>query len=158
MQLIDTLIAIEEIKQVKARYCRTVDTQDWPGYASVFTADAVLHPSSSAAESGGGDMSSKRGVEAIVAWVSGALQNAHSVHHVLMPEIELTSPTTATGIWAMEDRVEWPDRVLRGFGHYSETYRRIEQGWRIASTTLTRLRCSIDARTRLRTLPVRATI
>ena len=29
-------------------------------------------------------------------------------HHGHMPEIELTSPTTAKGIWAMEDRVWWP--------------------------------------------------
>lgn len=153
MRSIDILVATEEVKQLKARYCRTVDTHDWAGYAAVFTPDAVLYPSASAAESGSADVSSKRGVEAIVAWVREALDSAHSVHQVFMPEIELTSPSTATGIWAMEDRVEWPDRVLHGFGHYSETYRRTEAGWRLASTKLTRLSFTIAGRTRLPTHP-----
>jgi hypothetical protein len=64
-----------------------------------------------------------------------------TVHHGHMPEIAVTSATTAHGIWAMEDLLRWPDGTeLRGYGHYHETYRKVGDEWRIASFTLTRLR------------------
>jgi len=34
--------AIEEIKQLKARYFRCMDTKDWAGYLNVFTPDAKI--------------------------------------------------------------------------------------------------------------------
>ena len=42
MNQIDKLLAIEEIKQLKARYFRFVDTKDWTGFAGLFAADAVF--------------------------------------------------------------------------------------------------------------------
>jgi hypothetical protein len=57
------------------------------------------------------------------------------------PEIELTSATTARGIWALEDVVRLaPGLNLRGYGHYQETYEKTDGQWRITSSTLTRLR------------------
>jgi len=58
------------------------------------------------------------------------------------------SPIAATGIWAMQDVVVWPEGVARplptvhsltGFGHYHETYSLVAGEWRIASLKLTRL-------------------
>jgi hypothetical protein len=60
-----------------------------------------------------------------------------------MPEITLTSPTTATGIWAMYDWVETEARKVgyAGYGHYHETYAKTAgQGWLITSFELRRLR------------------
>ena len=59
-----------------------------------------------------------------------------------MPEITITSETTATGIWAMEDKLIWRDGSrLHGYGHYHETYRKGADGaWRIATLDITRLR------------------
>ena len=69
-----------------------------------------------------------------------------TVHHGHMPEIEVTSPTTATGVWAMEDRLRWPDgSELLGFGHYHEAYEKVDGSWRIKSSTLTRLRMDFTA-------------
>ena len=85
------------------------------------------------------------GRDAIVESVSGALTGTTTVHHGHMPEIEITGPDTATGTWAMFDYVEWPagadgTRVgLHGYGHYHERYVR-DDGWRIASSRLVRLR------------------
>jgi hypothetical protein len=63
-----------------------------------------------------------------------------------MPEIELTSATTATGVWAMEDMLRWPNGMeLHGYGHYHETYEKSDGRWRIRSTTLTRLRVDMTA-------------
>jgi len=67
-----------------------------------------------------------------------------TVHHGHMSEIEVTSPTTATGIWAMEDKLRWPSGAslgeMHGYGHYHETYVKVDGAWRIKTLTLTRLR------------------
>ena len=63
-----------------------------------------------------------------------------TVHHGHTPEIELTSPTTATGIWAMQDVLQLAERrPLHGYGHYHETYELIDGAWRIRTSKLTRL-------------------
>ena len=67
-----------------------------------------------------------------------------TVHHAHMPEIAITSPTTATGIWAMEDLLWWQNgdatEHLHGWGHYHETYEKIGDAWFIKSRVLTRLK------------------
>jgi hypothetical protein len=61
-----------------------------------------------------------------------------------MPEITITGPDNATGIWAMFDYVEWPGdgppTGLQGYGHYTEEYVRTDDGWRIHNLVLSRLR------------------
>ena len=49
------------------------------------------------------------------------------MHHGHMPEITLTSPTTASGIWSMEDMLRYGDGTeLHGYGHYHETYEKVD--------------------------------
>jgi hypothetical protein len=43
----------------------------------------------------------------------------------------------------MEDRVELPQLVLHGFGHYHEEYARQDGTWRIRRLRLERLRMDI---------------
>ena len=125
---------IEAIKQLKARYFRTLDTKDWDGFLAVFTPDVVMDTSAS----GGGVI---EGTDAFLAFLQEALADAVTVHQGHMPEIEVTSPTTATGIWALHDIIIWPTGMrLDGFGHYHETYEKGADGrWRIKTSTLTRL-------------------
>jgi uncharacterized protein (TIGR02246 family) len=126
---------IEAIKQLKARYFRTMDTKDWDGMRAVFTDGVVMDTT----EAGGGLV---EGADEFLAFLREALAETVTVHQGHMPEIQLTSPTTATGIWALEDLIRWPDGTeLRGYGHYHEAYERGDDGaWRIASSKLTRLR------------------
>ena len=67
-----------------------------------------------------------------------------TVHHAHTPEIEITSETTATGVWAMEDLLWWEDagetQHAHGYGHYYETYEKLDGVWLIASRTIRRLR------------------
>ena len=64
-----------------------------------------------------------------------------TVHQCHTPEIDVTSPSTATGIWAMEDMLRYPDGTeLHGYGHYHETYEKQDGKWRIKLSKLTRLR------------------
>lgn len=81
-----------------------------------------------------------QGKRQIIASISEALENATSVHHGHMPEIELTSDTTASGIWAMFDYLVFPDRTLKGYGHYEEQYAKENGQGKIKSVRLTRLR------------------
>jgi ketosteroid isomerase-like protein len=124
---------LEAIRQLKARYFRTMDTKDWDGMRRVFTDDVVIDTS----EAGG---SVVRGADEFLAFLQEAIGGAVTVHQGHMPEVELTSATTATGIWALNDIVIFPNGVrLDGYGHYHETYAKGPDGWRISSSTLTRL-------------------
>ena len=128
------LLEIEAIKQLKARYCRYLDTKDWQAWRSLF-ADDFLSDTSPA----GGKVI--QGADDFVAFTRKSLRSQATVHQVHAPEIELTSPTTARGVWALEDVVRFgPGVNLRGYGHYTETYEKADGKWLIASSTLTRLR------------------
>jgi hypothetical protein len=125
---------IEAIKQLKARYCRLLDTKDWAGYRQVLTDDVVMDTTAS-----GGDVIA--GGDPFLDFLRVALAGAVTVHQCHTPEITLTSPSSADGIWATEDRVRFPDGSdLNGFGHYHETYEKSDGAWRIKSSRLTRLR------------------
>ncbi len=124
---------LEAIRQLKARYFRTMDTKDWAAMRRVFTDDVVIDTTAS-----GGSVVT--GGDAFLEFLAQALGDVVTVHHGHMPEIAVTSPTTATGVWAMEDLLWWPNGThLHGWGHYHETYRKVGGEWRIASSTLTRL-------------------
>jgi uncharacterized protein (TIGR02246 family) len=125
---------MEAIKQLKARYFRTMDTKDWVTMRQVFTDDVLMDTTDS-----GGDIVA--GADRFLAFLREVLDAVVTVHHGHTPEIELTSASSATGIWAMEDMLRWPDgRELHGYGHYHETYEKGDGVWRIKSSTLTRLR------------------
>ena len=130
----DRTDAIEAIKQLKARYFRTMDTKDWDAMRLLFADDFVMDST----ESGGSVVT---GGDACIAFLKETIGDVVTVHHGHMPEIALTSPTTATGIWAMEDMLRWPNGTeLHGFGHYHETYEKVDGTWRIKTLQLTRLR------------------
>ena len=125
---------VEAIKQLKARYFRTMDTKDWAGMREVFADDVVMDTT----EAGGNVI---EGAGAFLAFLEPTLRGVVTVHHGHMPEISLTSPTTASGIWSMEDMLRMPDGTeLHGYGHYHETYEKLDGTWRIKTSTLTRLR------------------
>jgi SnoaL-like domain len=147
----EQLAAIEEIKKLKARYFRYVDTKDWEGLQAVFCADASFDysaahrvrnpwtgswnpplPETVRVAVGRGE---------IVALIRGAVERLHTTHHGHLPEISLLTATTAVGIWAMNDSLRDAEhhQLLEGSGHYHDTYTRLPAGWAIASCRLTRL-------------------
>ena len=131
---------IEAIKQLKARYFRFLDTKDWEGFRSVFAPDATIDTSAD-------DGSIHHGRDEFLAFLTPILTDVVTVHHGHAPEITLTSDTTATGIWAMEDVLEFgeghPVSTVHGWGHYHETYVKLDGEWKIQSTRLTRLRLDV---------------
>jgi hypothetical protein len=134
----DELVDIEQIKQLKARYFRLLDTKQWEAWGDVFTVDGEIRF---------GESETDRwivGRDRIVRTLQRSIGDGITVHHGHMPEISITGPTTATGIWSMFDYVDKSGEhpiQLRGYGHYHEDYVKDDVGtWRIARLQLTRLR------------------
>ena len=130
----DDLIEIELIKRLKYKYMRCLDQKRWDEMADCFTDDAV-------AEYSGGKYTYE-GRDAILDFFRAAMGStsflsSHRVHH---PEIDLTGPTTATGIWALEDVVidATRDFMLRGAAFYTDAYAKQDDRWRIRRTSYLR--------------------
>ena len=130
----DKILHIEELRKLKARYCRFVDTKQWEAWRRIFTDDVVFD-----------GLSAPFGtLDEFIDTQRRRLSDAVSVHHCHTAELELTGPTTATGIWAMCDYVEYPwsqeRRGFIGFGFYDEEYRLEDGCWRISRLRMDRLR------------------
>lgn len=132
---------LEAIRQLKARYCRFLDTKDYEAWKRLLAADVVV-TLDMAISSGGADGQTApplHGLDEFVPVVLGGVEHAQTKHHVHTPEITLTSDTTASAIWAMEDLLLFADGgELFGAGHYHETYEKRAGDWVITSLHLTR--------------------
>lgn len=114
----DPATDLEALRQLKARYCRLLDSKDWTAWRALFADDFV----SDTSESGGQRVA---GADAFVAFVRRMLGAPRriTVHQVHAPELELSSPSDARGVWALEDVIRFaPGIGMRGYGHYHETY------------------------------------
>ena len=127
------LIAIEEIKQLKARYFRLMDQGLWEEFAGLFAEDAEQ----SWQPGPGQAQSAARGRAEVVASIRGSLAGMRSTHHGHMPEIEITGEDSATGIWALFDHCTLGDEIIYdGAGYYRDTYVKRDGLWLIQSTRL----------------------
>ena len=140
MTLTDSATALEEIRTLQARYWRLMDTKQWSALEDLFAPDARM---SFPGDRGG----EAAGARACVDFIRERVGTARTVHHGHMPEITFESSAEASGVWAMEDIVEWPEgepfrgmAKIHGWGHYHNRYVRTDDGWRIALTRVTRLR------------------
>ncbi|SRR6266851_2039211 len=116
---VQRLLDIEEIKQLKARYCLLLDTHDWDQFRTLFTDDLN-------AEVGSGNYST---ADAFVQRLRGALSDESHAHFAYMPIIEITGEGAARGLWAFSNR--------SALGHYEERYRKQGGSWRIAAIKMT---------------------
>ena len=131
----DDLVEIEQIKRLKYAYARCLDLKLWDEIAGLFTEDAV------AAYSGGGY--TFEGREAIVEFLTRSMgaETFHSSHKMHHPEIELTGPKSATGVWALDDTVidtQW-NITIRGASFYNDEYVKPDGPWLIARTSYKRV-------------------
>lgn len=165
MTEIERLAAIQEIRSLKARHFQSLDGKDWVAYKAVFTPDAVvdLREACRAADPITGesriygkaeliaDVDSSdwlaTGPDAIVTKTAALLASLCTVHRGYMPRIAVDSWNIASGVWGMEDLIRFPAdspiEEIHGFGHYHETYARVDGRWLIKKTRLTRLRIDV---------------
>jgi hypothetical protein len=127
MDPVELLLAVEEIKQLKYRYLRTLDLKRWDDFAAVFVPEVT-------ADYGEGLAFGSR--DELVAFMRDSLgQRMVTLHHCHHPEIDVDGDR-ATGVWYLEDKVLMPDHrlVLEGAAFYEDRYVRTGEGWRIERT------------------------
>lgn len=141
--VVEQLVAIEDIKRLKARYLRAMDSRLWDELRDTFTDDARFELRRGPGE----DPVRIETPDAYIELIRTALDGAVSVHHAHMPEIDLTGTRAAEGVWTLEDCIVptgsdgSPEigRAVYGYSRYLETYQRQSDGWRIASLVLERV-------------------
>lgn len=125
---------LEMIKRLKYKYLRCVDLKKWGELKECFVEDARSRFASGA--------HSYEGREAIINFLKEGLPATRlSMHQGHQPEIDITSDTTATGTWALEDYLidtegNWS---LRGAAYYHDEYVKIDGEWKIKSTGYDRI-------------------
>jgi hypothetical protein len=134
------LIETEAIKQLKYRYFRFLDGKQWDAMAGILAEDATV-----AYDQG---KYTYQGREQIVEFLRNALgrDSMRTAHHGHHPEIDFTSDTTASGIWALRDTVIDKDNhfTLNGAAFYHDEYVKVDGEWKIRSTGYERLYEEID--------------
>ncbi len=154
MDISEKLFAIEEIKQLKGRYFRLMDTKQWDALRSVFCDDATFDARASLSIDGAGEEGRAaesndwvhHGGDNIIAFIRGAIGATRTVHHGHCHEVEILADDEACGVIAMEDQIWSEDGsvlTLHGCGHYHETYRRVNGAWRIHTSRITRLQVNL---------------
>ena len=138
----DDLVDIERIRQLKARYFQFLDQKRWDEWEQVFCEDVLIDTTQEGSPLIHGRAKFREFLPPI-------LEGVQTVHHGHMPQIEITGPDTATGVWSMEDMLWWPasqgSRTLWGMGWYFEKYRRDADGeWRILELKLRRIRVVVN--------------
>ena len=85
---------LEAIRQLKARYCRYLDTRDVDGWRGLFAPDLTVLLDGAVSTAGADPQTGPpiEGVDNFVPMVLGTLEGVATVHHCHTPEIELTSP------------------------------------------------------------------
>jgi hypothetical protein len=154
MDELTPLAAIEDIKLLKARYFRSINTKDRALLRSILADDAVVDYRGAATDlrTGINHVPSATeapiaGADAITETVMQSIAPLISVHHGCMPEIIVTGEDRAEAIWAMTDRLQpaasGPFDEMIGWGHYHETYKKNGGAWKIKTLRLTRLRVDV---------------
>lgn len=127
----DDLVVMEQIKRVKYRYLRAMDTGDMASLPALFTEDVT------ARFVGGSYDVTVEGkaklLEYLAASVTPDVVINHNCHH---PEIDLTGAASAEGLWYLSD---WyynraQKRTVRGAAFYRDRYQKSGGGWRISHT------------------------
>ncbi len=117
---------LEQIRQLKYRYLRTLDLKRWEDFAECFVPEATGDYA--------GLVFERR--DALVAFMRENMgEGLISMHHAHHPEI-VVDGDAATGTWYLEDKVLVPELhyVLEGAAFYTDRYVRTPQGWRILHT------------------------
>jgi len=149
MNDVERLLAIEEIKTVKARYFRGVDTGDAELVRGILAEECVLDYMGCCTDpkTGKDFLPAMNAVmKGRSAWSSKGLSafGIVSAHHGHNCEVTVTSDTTASAIWSMTDHLFMPAgspfSVMTGYGYYHETYEKSGGAWKIKTLRIERIR------------------
>jgi hypothetical protein len=127
---------LEEIRTLKHRYFRCIDTANIAELAELFTPDVTID------YRGGHYRVTLRGRENMLEFLANSFHSdAVAMHHGHMPEISLTGRDSADGTWYLEDVfISLTDRTrVVGSAIYKDRYVRLGDLWKIAHSEYDRV-------------------
>lgn len=127
---------LEDIRQLKARYFRCIDTGNETELATLFTEDVDVDLK------GGGYRLRVQGRAEMIDFIGSSFNSdIVAMHHGHTPEIGFNGPDQARGTWYLQDRFIDPVRGTDTVGSslYHDTYRRTGEGWKIAASEYERV-------------------
>ncbi|SNS70709.1 SnoaL-like domain-containing protein [Sphingomonas laterariae] len=126
----------EDIRTLKHRYFRAIDTADMALLTDMFTDDIAVE------YRGGGYKVKLEGRENMLVFLANSFNSdCAAMHQGHQPEITLTGDDTAEGIWYLEDifvNVAHRTRT-HGTAIYRDQYRRVDGKWKLARTEYDRV-------------------
>jgi hypothetical protein len=125
------LLDVEAIEALKARYWRAVDRGRADDVRECLLPEALID------FDGLPRFEGRNGFVAVVR-ESAARAGAYHMHHGHNPDIELTGPDSAVGVWEVfYHGIDLAARtIVHMAGAYNDTYRRRDGHWWIATTTM----------------------
>lgn len=126
----------EDIRTVKHRYFRSIDTADLETLRSILTEDVTID------YRGGNYRVTLQGREDMVEFTANAFHSGFvAMHQGHMPEITLTGEDTAEGTWYLEDiAISLETKTYTaGSAIYRDRYVREADGWKIKHSEYDRI-------------------
>lgn len=127
---------LEDIRTLKYRYFRGIDTADSNLLSDLFTDDIAVE------YRGGGYKVKLSGRESLLEFLANSFHSdAVAMHQGHQPEITLTGEDTAEGVWYLEDIfIDMRDRTrTEGTAIYRDQYRRVDGQWKLAKSEYDRV-------------------
>lgn len=134
---VERLLALEDIRLLRAQYCRFIDSHQFARLAEVLTGDAVLDMSPTAKVLGA-TVEPIRGRGDIIAMMEKVFVSLQKLLHIVTsPEIAFQDDAHAIGIWRQETFIKENRADIPGTGiayaTVHDTYRKERGRWLIAS-------------------------
>lgn len=127
---------LEDIRMLKHRYFRAIDTANADLLADLFTDDIAVD------YRGGYYRITLEGKAAMLEFLANSFHSgAAAMHHGHMPEITITGENSAEGVWYLEDifiNLEKKTHII-GSAIYKDLYRRVDGKWKIEHTEYDRV-------------------
>lgn len=129
---------IEDIKRLKSKYLRCLDSKDWEGFAETLSPNVHTSYSNGKLVFDGPDQ--------VTAYISKSMPRTEITMHMgHMPEISFEGDTLAVGRWTLEDNLifcegnEYSGTQIQGGAFYTDKYEKVDGKWRILETGYVRI-------------------
>ncbi|QKS00596.1 nuclear transport factor 2 family protein [Sphingomonas sp. CL5.1] len=129
---LDRLLAMEEMKNLRQTFCRSLDSHDWNLLRTTISDDFEMY----FAQTDGPDGPNVRppievsGVTDYMAWLKRYL-TGHSIHICTMPQFVFVTANRARALWFIQGYGEIGGQSGMGFERIIEDYVRINGKWLI---------------------------
>lgn len=135
---LERLVALEDIKLLRAKYCYFIDNHLWSRFSEIMTEDAVLDMSDPTEKLNNRTLEPIVGRDRIIGLMDAVFTDLRQLLHIVtMPQIEFERPDFATGIWRQETFVNElrPDAPGTGiaYGTVFDSYEKKDGSWWIKS-------------------------